>query len=359
MSRRTAPRRTSPPVVSPPTRDAGRWIRRVAWTLCAVTFPLLWLGGLVTTTKSGMAVPDWPGTYGYNLFLYPWTAWFYGPWDLFVEHGHRLLASLAGLLTIVLVVLLAKGESRRWLRTMGWIALVGVIAQGVLGGLRVVLDERMLAMVHGSTGPLFFALTVAIAIWTTDRWAQAVRLDSASLTKLAPLAAVAALVTYVQMLLGAMLRHMPVDATPQSFLSIVKFHLIFAAVVALLTLIVARRAVASTNPIGLRRGGGFAIGIVTLQLLLGLATWLTKYGTPVWLRALHPASSHATLADGWLQSHLVTAHQATGSLLLVTLVYIAMWAWRYAPLLDSSTEVAKLPKATSSKAISLKGSATA
>src|SRR5690606_34945225 len=100
----------------------------------------------------------WPGTYGYNLFLYPWTAWFYGPWDLFVEHGHRLLASLAGLLTIVLVVLLAQSEFRRWLRMMGWIALVGVVAQGVLGGLRVVLDDRMLALVHGSTGPLYFAL---------------------------------------------------------------------------------------------------------------------------------------------------------------------------------------------------------
>src|SRR3954453_2556847 len=81
------------------------WPHRLAVVLAAATFPLLWVGGLVTTTKAGMAVPDWPSTYGYNLFLYPWETWLYGPGDLFIEHGHRLFAALVGLLTIVLVVL--------------------------------------------------------------------------------------------------------------------------------------------------------------------------------------------------------------------------------------------------------------
>ena len=70
------------------------WIRRLAIVICCATLPLIFIGGLVTTTDAGMAVPDWPNTYGYNLFLYPWTTWFAGPWDLFVEHGHRLLAAL-------------------------------------------------------------------------------------------------------------------------------------------------------------------------------------------------------------------------------------------------------------------------
>ena len=77
-----------------------RWAVGVA---CA-TFPLIWVGGLVTTYDAGMAVPDWPSTFGYNLFLYPWTTWFFGPWDLFIEHGHRLLGALVGLLTIGLLV---------------------------------------------------------------------------------------------------------------------------------------------------------------------------------------------------------------------------------------------------------------
>src|SRR5438132_1897116 len=76
------------------------WPHRWAVALACATFPLLWVGGLVTTTKAGMAVPDWPNTYGYNLFLYPWQTWLAGPWDLFVEHGHRMLAASIGLLTI-------------------------------------------------------------------------------------------------------------------------------------------------------------------------------------------------------------------------------------------------------------------
>ncbi len=70
---------------------------RVAWALVCTVFPLIWVGGLVTTYDAGMAVPDWPGTYGYNMFLYPWTSWLAAPWDLFIEHGHRLLGSLAGI----------------------------------------------------------------------------------------------------------------------------------------------------------------------------------------------------------------------------------------------------------------------
>src|ERR1043165_8488370 len=156
---------TSPNRVSP-------WPHRWAVALSCATFPLIWVGGLVTTTDAGMAVPDWPNTYGYNLFLYPWQSWLAGPWDLFVEHGHRLLAASVGLLTIGLLVVLLKAEPRRWLRGLGFAALGLVIFQGVLGGMRVRLDERTLAMLHGMTGPLFFSLAVALAIFTSRTWSQ-------------------------------------------------------------------------------------------------------------------------------------------------------------------------------------------
>ncbi|HEX4413605.1 MAG TPA: COX15/CtaA family protein, partial [Lacipirellulaceae bacterium] len=107
---------------------------RWALVLACATFPLLWVGGLVTTTDAGMAVPDWPNTYGYNLFLYPWQTWLLGPWDLFIEHGHRLLASTVGMLTIGLLVLILRNENRRWMKGLGFAALVLVILQGVLGG---------------------------------------------------------------------------------------------------------------------------------------------------------------------------------------------------------------------------------
>src|SRR3954466_8187496 len=122
--------------------DYSLWPHRWAVVLACATFPLLWVGGLVTTTASGMAVPDWPNTYGYNLFLYPWQTWLLGPWDIFIEHGHRLVASSVGMLTIGLLVLLLKHEQRPWMIGLGLAALSLVVFQGVLGGMRVLLDER-------------------------------------------------------------------------------------------------------------------------------------------------------------------------------------------------------------------------
>src|SRR5271154_7161274 len=152
------------------TNAANPWPHRLAVVLVCATFPLIWVGGLVTTYDAGMSVPDWPTTFGYNLFLYPWQTWLLGPWDLFIEHGHRLFASLVGLLTIILCVTLWVTKQPKWLKTLGLIALGGVIFQGVLGGMRVLLDERTLAMTHGCVGPAFFAFAAALAVVTSRRW---------------------------------------------------------------------------------------------------------------------------------------------------------------------------------------------
>ena len=121
----------------------------LALLLVAVTFPLIWIGGLVTTYDAGMAVPDWPITYGYNLFLYPWQTWLSGPWDLLIEHGHRLWASLAGLVTIALVIAVWCYDNRRWARWLSLAALAGIVGQGVLGGMRVRMDDVLFARIHG------------------------------------------------------------------------------------------------------------------------------------------------------------------------------------------------------------------
>ena len=135
----------------------SRWPHRIAIALAAVVFPLIWVGGLVTTYDAGMAVPDWPGTYGYNMFLYPVETWITGPFDLLVEHGHRLLGSLSGFIAIALVIVTWKTETRRSVRWFSVALLLLVIGQGVLGGLRVLLDARTLAKLHGCVGPAFFA----------------------------------------------------------------------------------------------------------------------------------------------------------------------------------------------------------
>ena len=100
---------TQPTTIQPADQASGatstsRLPHRIALLLAAVVFPLIWVGGLVTTTDAGMAVPDWPNTYGYNMFSYPLESWLFGPFDLMVEHGHRLLASLAGVISIALVL---------------------------------------------------------------------------------------------------------------------------------------------------------------------------------------------------------------------------------------------------------------
>ena len=139
----------------------GLWPHRLAVVLGCATFPLLFIGGLVTSKGAGLAVPDWPTTFGYNMFLYPWSEMV---GNILYEHSHRLVASCVGLLTIALAVALWFGERRTWLRWLGVTALLVVIAQGILGGLRVVLRQDTFAILHACLAQAFFALTVGLAL---------------------------------------------------------------------------------------------------------------------------------------------------------------------------------------------------
>ena len=151
----------------PSPKNAGVWPHRLAVLLACATFPLLFIGGLVTSKGAGLAVPDWPTTFGYNMFLYPWSKMV---GNIFYEHSHRLVASGVGLLTIALTLALWFHERRHWLRRLGYAALLLVILQGVVGGLRVVLLENTLAIVHAAFAQAFFALTVSLAIFTSPDW---------------------------------------------------------------------------------------------------------------------------------------------------------------------------------------------
>src|SRR5215510_14139084 len=143
------------------------WPHRLALMTAIATFPLLFVGGLVTSMGAGLAVPDWPTTFGYNMFTYPWSEMVGG---ILYEHSHRLIGSVVGLLTILLAVTLWMQESRQWLRWLGLVALGAVILQGVLGGLRVVLLQQTLAIIHACFAHAFFALTASIALFTSPEW---------------------------------------------------------------------------------------------------------------------------------------------------------------------------------------------
>ena len=128
---------------------------------------LICSGGLVTSHEAGMAVPDWPNTFGYNMFLFPVSRWVGG---VLFEHTHRLIASTVGLLTVILCIALFVIESRRWVKTLGLIAVAAVIVQGILGGLRVTENNAVLGLFHGCLAQSFFALMATIALVTSRFW---------------------------------------------------------------------------------------------------------------------------------------------------------------------------------------------
>lgn len=194
--------------------DSNPWLHRFAVLTALATLALLGVGGLVTSHGVGMAVPDWPTTYGYNMFFFPISQWTGG---IFYEHSHRLVASGVGLLTTILAVWLWLADARRWLRWLGVIAFLAVVFQGVLGGLRVVWLKDQIGIFHATLAQLFFALTCAIALFTSKRWttgtASPLPADSAhGLTRptsssLRQLFLFTTILIFLQLILGATMRH--------------------------------------------------------------------------------------------------------------------------------------------------------
>src|SRR5512134_1338952 len=141
-------------------------LHRFSIVVVGCTVALILAGSLVTSTGSGLAVPDWPTTYGENMFLFPPSKWVGG---ILYEHGHRLIASGVGFLTIILAVWLWVQEPRRWLKKLGVAALGAVILQGLLGGLTVLFFlPAAISTAHAGLAEVFFCLTVAIALFTSE-----------------------------------------------------------------------------------------------------------------------------------------------------------------------------------------------
>ena len=161
---------------------------------------------MVTSKNVGLAVPDWPTTFGYNMFLFPVSKWVGG---IFFEHTHRLIGSLVGLLTIILAAWLWLSEVRRWVRDLGVVALVGVILQGILGGLRVAMMKDEIGIFHACVAQAFLGLLVVITLATTKFWRslanQGIDLQKIASIKMLVLATTIAI--YVQLGLGATMRH--------------------------------------------------------------------------------------------------------------------------------------------------------
>jgi heme a synthase len=182
------------------------WLNRFAWLTCIATLLLICSGGMVTSKGVGLAVPDWPTTFGYNMFLFPVSKWVGG---ILFEHTHRLMGSVVGFLTIILAVWLWLSENRRWIRNLGVIALGGVILQGILGGLRVTMMKDEIGIFHACIAQAFLGLVVVIALVTTNFWRtlENRRVDIQNFASTKTLAIAITIAIYVQLDLGATMRH--------------------------------------------------------------------------------------------------------------------------------------------------------
>lgn len=280
------------------------WRHRFAVATAAATLVLIFVGGLVTSTGSGLSVPDWPLSYG--MLMPPMVG------GVFYEHGHRMAASLVGFLTLVLAVWTARAEARRGVRRLAWAALAAVVIQGVLGGLTVIyLLPTPVSVAHACLAQTFFGIVIALAYATSREWLQPAP-AAPDVVGLRGAAVAATAIVCVQLVLGAVMRHIgaglaipdfplafggllpPVATSPV----LVHFaHRVGAIAVLAAVAYLFRRARRAGDPRFARLATAL-LGLVLLQLGLGAATVLTsKAVTPT---TLHVAAGAAVLGGCWL-----------------------------------------------------------
>ncbi len=313
-----------------PAPGASRdWTSIFASVAAAATFFLLIVGGVVTGQEAGLAVLDWPNSFGYNMFLYPLSRMTGG---VYYEHAHRLFGALVGLTTLALALHLQRADPRPPVRRFALFALALVIAQGVLGGLRVTgrltlsaspletSPSLALAVVHGVLGQLFFCALIALAVVTSSAWRSGpppVELRGVDTDR--ALARLLAGLLVVQLVLGALQRHLNDGLL---------VHITFAVFVSLAALGVGLRTWGRYGGQGGQPGhagsgllsalGRWLLILIALQLLLGVGALVASGG-----RSALPAPAAADVI-------ITTTHQAVGAVLLALSVALALWLQRLA-----------------------------
>ena len=277
-------------------RHDNSLLHRFALATGVVALLPIALGAVVTTMEAGMAFPDWPSSDGHNMLLYPWLA---SAGNRFIEHGHRLAGILIGIFSMVLTIIAWKTEHRLWVRGLAMAILCGVVGQGVLGGMRVLRNSDSLALVHGQFAAWVFALIAVLILVTGRRWNQRqLRAQGFPARSAAPLAIATLAAIVLQYTLGGMVRHLGTGLHE---------HLAAAAIVVVLvlaTFVASCRAQDSW----LKASAGTILLFTALQIVLGPATWVTKFG---FATIGFVATQHSTL-----QVTIRTLHTIVGMLVL-------------------------------------------
>ena len=289
----------------------SRGLNRFAILVACATFFLIIAGALVTSHDAGLATSDWPLSNGQ---VFPKMVG-----NLFWEHGHRMVATTVGLLTIVLMIYILRREQRAWVRKLGIFALLAVIAQGLLGGLTVKLMLPLaVSAAHATLAQLFFCTTVSLAVFTSRSWMQAETLppEEKGSVPLRYLCTAALVTIFLQLIIGATLRHSAPWDKP------LPAELVLTHVGGALAVAIALGAAASTT---LRRHKGqtfltrpatLALVLLVVQLFLGLAAYLTRLASPNDPQPLNPMIG------------VTVAHVACGALVFATTIVLTLRTYR-------------------------------
>ncbi len=314
--------------------------KRLHWfalLVASATFVLIVAGALVTSNAAGLATPDWPLTEGAFLPKIESLGMRTGVnmvGNLFWEHGHRMVATTVGLLTIGLVIFLFAREKRQWVRRLGVIALFGVIAQGLLGGLTVKLMLPLaVSTAHATLAQLFFCTTVSLAVFTSASWMrQQPTIEEHGGLPLRYLCVAAASAIFLQLIIGGILRH---SATWDQHLptDLLLTHVGGAVAVTLLlgtvSLLLLRRYPGETF---LTRPAKIALLLLAVQLLLGIATYITRLGSPNDPQPLNPMIG------------ITVAHVACGALVFATTIVLTLRSFKVLRASEASLTLSASPQ---------------
>jgi heme a synthase len=285
--------------------DYKAGLHRWSILLAFCTLLLVIAGGLVTSRDAGLSVPDWPLSYG--KLMPPMEG------GILYEHGHRMVATTVGLLTIVSVVWLFRSERRKWLRRLGVIALIAVIVQGVLGGLTVLLLlPWWISTAHACLAQLFFSTTVAMTLFTSSWWMRgAVPLEEDAKFPIRAWALLAPICVLCQLALGAAARHKAIGSI---------YHISASPIVTGVILWVALRILLHyAQNRELRLASTTLLGITFCQVFLGIAAYMSRIA---YADAVQPMPLMVTFT---------VFHVAVGALTMAASVALAILVRRNVP----------------------------
>jgi heme a synthase len=295
------------------------WLHRVAVVLACSVFALIWVRGLAANFNTGMIFTGSSEPTG---------------WNLWVERADLLLGAWVGLVTIGLVGCVWMCESRRWIRLIALGAFVLALLQGYLGWGRLLLDHRLIAMLHDWCVQAFFSMAVALAMATAPSWyarptGDLKALNPAITSRFSRWILFTCLLVALQILLGAWLRNIAWYDSVWLLRAVLWMHLVVAAAIfvhALLLLVTAGRGGAGMK--AFRRQAGWLTLMVSVQIGLGCGTWVVNYSWPGWMGRFQFAAQHIIAEGSTSQSLTTTTHVSVGTLVLAVTIQTAMCWFR-------------------------------